>query len=391
MPVKTGLDIFCESGFQQVWGKKFALLCHPASVDSNLTHILDILVDSGNIPDSIFAPEHGFYGSAQDQIGVDSSRHPRYGIQVISLYGETFDSLYPNQEYLKNIDVVLIELQDVGASYYTFVWAAVMVMEIAAKTGTKVIVLDRPNPIGGKIVQGTLQEDDYLSFVGLYPLPIRHGMTIGEILYYVNEEFGVGADLEIVRMKNWSRDMWFDETGLFWVQPSPNMPTLDTATVYPGMCLLEGTNISEGRGTTRPFEIFGAPFIQPYNLCESLSTLQLTGVHFRPIYFSPTFNKYKGTLCGGIQLHITDKEIFNPVRTGIAVVKTCFDLYPGEFKFIPPPYEYENEKLPFDILCGSSCWREMISDHIPLVELLDAFDSPSDEFCSLREKYLIYG
>ncbi|RKZ25279.1 DUF1343 domain-containing protein [bacterium] len=390
MKVKTGLDNLIEMDFSPIQNANIGVLCNASSVDSNLRHIVDVLVDSNNIPKVIFAPEHGLYGYAQDQVGVSSIIHKKYELPIISLYGETFDSLMPKPEDFSALDIVIVDIQDVGSRYYTYVWTASMILEIARATDTKVLVLDRPNPIGGKILEGSVQENDYLSFVGLYPLPIRHGMTVAEILNYVNRYYQIGADIETIPMSGWNRDMWFDETGLLWVMPSPNMPTLNTAEVYPGMCLLEGTNISEGRGTTRPFEIFGAPFVNPYELVEKLELCNLNGVKFRPLFFTPTFNKYAGQICGGAQIHILDRDEFRPVITGFAMIKSIYELYPDKFSFSPPPYEYERNKLPFDILTGSSRWREMILKKAKLSEIEDEFSEQIEKFDRIRRNFLIY-
>ena len=390
MKVKTGLDNLIEMDFSPIQNANIGVLCNASSVDSNLRHIVDVLVDSNNIPKVIFAPEHGLYGYAQDQVGVSSIIHKKYELPIISLYGETFDSLMPKPEDFSALDIVIVDIQDVGSRYYTYVWTASMMLEAARATDTKVLVLDRPNPIGGKILEGSVQENDYLSFVGLYPLPIRHGMTVAEILNYVNRYYQIGADIETIPMSGWNRDMWFDETGLLWVMPSPNMPTLDTAEVYPGMCLLEGTNISEGRGTTRPFEIFGAPFVNPYELVEKLELCNLNGVKFRPLFFTPTFNKYAGQICGGAQIHILDRDEFRPVITGFAMIKSIYELYPDKFSFSPPPYEYERNKLPFDILTGSSRWREMILKKAKLSEIEDEFSEQIEKFDRIRRNFLIY-
>jgi len=390
MKVKTGLDNLIEMDFSPIQNANIGVLCNASSVDSNLRHIVDVLVDSNNIPKVIFAPEHGLYGYAQDQVGVSSLVHNKYKLPIISLYGETFDSLMPKPEDFSALDIVIVDIQDVGSRYYTYVWTASMMLEIARATDTKVLVLDRPNPIGGKILEGSVQENDYLSFVGLYPLPIRHGMTVAEILNYVNRYYQIGADIETIPMSGWNRDMWFDETGLLWVMPSPNMPTLDTAEVYPGMCLLEGTNISEGRGTTKPFEIFGAPFVNPYEFMEKLELCNLNGVKFRPLFFTPTFNKYAGQICGGAQVHILDRDEFRPVITGFAIIKSIYELYPDKFSFSPPPYEYERNKLPFDILTGSSRWREMILKKAELSEIEDEFSEQIEKFDRIRRNFLIY-
>ena len=370
MKFRLGLSKLRDELLSELSNAKVAVLCNQASVDENLTNVVDILAGSRAKLIKIFAPEHGFFGAAQDRIAIKNSTHPKYGIPIISMYGDTADSLMPKKEMLVGLDIVIIDLQDVGARYYTFVWSAALMMKQAAQAGVEIWVLDRPNPISG-IVEGPVQEDSYLSFVGLYPLPIRHGMTIGEILSYIAREYIPQAKLEVILLDGWKRDMWFDDTGLSWVPPSPNMPSLSTAIVYPGMCLLEGTNISEGRGTTRPFEIFGAPWIKSFELCEKLNELKLPGVKFLPWRFTPMFSKYAGQTCDGAMMFVTDRKVFRPVLTAIAIIKTIHELYPEKFKFINPPYEFETEKLPFDILCGTPEIRRMIKGGSKIDEIKD--------------------
>ena len=275
--IKTGLSILRDESISKLHDKNIAVLCHAASVDENYLHIIDILVDGGIIPKRIFAPEHGIFADAQDQAAVNSITHPKYNIPVVSLYGADFASLKSKPEMLSDIDIVIIDLQDIGARYYTFVWTAALLLEVAAETRTAIIITDRPNPINGCHIEGSVQDTEYLSFVGLHPLPIRHGLTIGEIMLYVKQRKQLDVQLDIIPMQHWNRRFWFEDTKLPWVMPSPNMPAVETATVYPGMCLLEGTNLSEGRGTTRPFEIFGAPFIEPYRLCDTVAKFDLPG------------------------------------------------------------------------------------------------------------------
>ena len=392
--VKIGLSLLRDNLIGELYGKKVALLCHSASVDENFKHIIDILVDAGIALEKIFAPEHGLFSAEQDQQTVRNDLHKKYKIPIVSLYGKNFQSLKPKEEELQGIDVVIIDLQDVGARYYTFVWTAFLLIEVAAEMGIEIWILDRPNPITAEIVEGAVQEEEFLSFVGLLPLAIRHGMTIAEILHYGCMAKNLPSP-RIIKMKNYRRDMWFDETGLPWVMPSPNMPTVQTATVYPGMCLLEGTNISEGRGTTKPFEIFGAPFIDPFVLCDKVNSLAaeynfLGGFRLRPIYFIPAFNKFYGKRCGGAQIHIVKREEFNPVIVAFAILKTIIKLYPDEFYFKEPPYEFESVKRPFDILSGSSIWREMLIKNAPLDEFRGMFDEMAGNFEGTRKKFLIY-
>jgi uncharacterized protein YbbC (DUF1343 family) len=276
-------------------------------------------------------------------------RHPRLGIPVHSLYGEHRE---PTHEMLEGLEVLFIDLVDVGARYYTFIWTMLLCLQAAARHGITVVVADRPNPINGTDIEGRPQRQDHLSFVGLHPLPVRHGKTIGELAELFRAERAPGADLVVLPVGNWNRAHYIDETGLPWVMPSPNMPTPDTAVVYPGMCLLEGTNISEGRGTTRPFELFGAPWIDGPKLTESLRALRLPGVHVREAAFEPGFQKHAGQVCRGAQLHVTDRGTFRPVRTGLEIIRTIRDMYPEDFAWKQPPYEYEHEKLPVEILCG---------------------------------------
>ena len=389
MKFRLGLSKLRVELLSELSNAKVAVLCNQASVDENLTNVVDILAGSRAKLIKIFAPEHGFFGAAQDRIAIKNSTHPKYGIPIISMYGDTADSLMPKKEMLLGLDIVIIDLQDVGARYYTFVWSAALMMKQAAQAGVEIWVLDRPNPISG-IVEGPVQEDSYLSFVGLYPLPIRHGMTIGEILSYIAREYIPQAKLEVILLDGWKRDMWFDDTGLSWVPPSPNMPSLSTAIVYPGMCLLEGTNISEGRGTTRPFEIFGAPWIKSFELCEKLNELKLPGVKFIPWRFTPMFSKYAGQTCDGAMTFVTDRKVFRPVLTAIAIIKTIHELYPEKFKFINPPYEFEIEKLPFDILCGTPEIRRMIEGGSKIDEIKDFIDRNAREYQAKLQKYLLY-
>jgi uncharacterized protein YbbC (DUF1343 family) len=342
----------------ELWPKKFhgariGALLHPASVSSEPEHASRILErhdDNLFCLAAFFGPQHGFLGQTQDNmIEWNDYEDPRLHIPVYSLYGEHRE---PTAEMLEALDVLLVDLQDVGARYYTFIWTLYLCMRACEKFEVTVSVLDRPNPINGAMTEGPLLNPNYKSFVGMHPIPIRHGKTIGELAQQFRDEAFPNCELIVLPMKNWEREMWFDQTGLPWVMPSPNMPTLDTATVYPGMCLLEGTNISEGRGTTRPFEIFGAPFIQTETLCRELNALGLPGVFFRENYFQPTFHKFAGELCNGAQLHVVDRNAFRPFHTGIEIIRTLRRFYPKQFRWKQPPYEYEKEKLPIEILLG---------------------------------------
>jgi uncharacterized protein YbbC (DUF1343 family) len=343
---------------RELWPKKFrgarvGALLHPASVSAKLEHASHILEQlNGDLfrLAAFFGPQHGFRGETQDNMAEwKSYGHPRLSIPIYSLYGEDRE---PTAQMLEDVDLLLVDLQDIGARYYTFIWTMYLCMRACEKASVHVLVLDRPNPINGIATEGPTLDSAYRSFVGLHSIPIRHGRTIGELAQQFRDEAFPNCGLSILPMKNWGRAMWFDQTGLRWIMPSPNMPTLDTATVYPGMCLLEGTNISEGRGTTRPFEIFGAPFIDAAVLCRELTNLKLPGVYFRENYLQPTFHKFAGQLCGGAQLHVTDRESFRPFMTGVEIIKCIRKIYGEQFQWKQPPYEYEWKRLPIEILIG---------------------------------------
>jgi len=351
--VELPLDHLDELWPEKFHGARIGALLQPASVSSKLEHASCILERHNSDLfrlSAFFGPQHGFLGQTQDNmVEWKSYEHPRLRIPIYSLYGEHRE---PMAEMLTALDVLLVDLQDVGARYYTFVWTLYLCMRACEKGGITVVVLDRPNPINGTMTEGPLLDPNYKSFVGMHPIPVRHGRTIGELAQQFRNEAFPNCDLTVLPMKHWQRTMWFDETGRQWVMPSPNMPTLDTATVYPGMCLLEATNISEGRGTTRPFEIFGAPFINAETLCQELNALRLPGVFFRENYFQPTFHKFAGELCYGAQLHVSDRNAFRPYHAGVEILRTLRKLYPKQFTWKQPPYEYETEKLPIEILLG---------------------------------------
>jgi uncharacterized protein YbbC (DUF1343 family) len=315
--------------------------------------------------------------------GRDPVRH----LPVYSLYSETRE---PTADMLRGLDVLIIDLQDVGTRIYTYIYTMANCLIGARKHGVNVIVCDRPNPIGGDHVEGPMLMHGFESFVGLYPIPMRHGMTIGELARLFNDHFGIGAALEVVPMEGWRRDMDYDTTGLPWVLPSPNIPTLDSAIVYPGTVLFEGTNISEGRGTTRPFEIVGAPWIPAERFADVMNRLEIPGVRFRPLMFEPTFHKHAGTACGGCQIHVLQRRAFRPVEAGVALTVSFRASDPGHFRWRDPPYEYEREKLPFDILAGSSTLREQIEAGLTAREIARSWEAGVQEFMKIRERFLIY-
>jgi len=369
-------------------GKRIGLIANPTTVDRSLRHGIDLLHGRREVNLAVlFGPEHGLRSTAQDLIEVSDTTDAKTGLPIRSLYGPT---RVPTKEMLAGLDAVVFDIQDVGSRYYTYVWTMAHAMEACARDGIEIIVLDRSNPIGGHLVEGNLIEASHLSFVGLYSLPNRHGMTAGEIARLVNEEYGIDCRLTVIPLEGWRRSQWFDETGLPWVLPSPNMPTLETATVYPGACLFEGTNLSEGRGTTRPFEIMGAPWIDGEKLARELANEDLPGVIFRPLSFEPTFQKFQGMVCGGIQQHVFDRESYRPVRTGYALISWARRLWPDKFSWRPPPYEYELERPAIDILAGNGRLRELIDKDATLSEIESSWQVDLGHFKKVRERYLIY-
>ena len=370
-------------------GARVGVVSNPASVDRAFRHIADrVAAQPGVTVVALFGPQHGFHAAAQDNmVETGHARHPRLGVPVYSLYSDTRE---PTRAMLDGIDVLVIDLQDVGTRVYTYVWTMANCLRAAARAGVRVVVCDRPNPIGGEAVEGPLLDPAYASFVGQLPIPLRHGMTIGELARLFNDEFGIGADLQVSAMQGWSRSMYHDETAAPWVIPSPNLPTLESAIVYPGMVLLEGTMVSEGRGTTRPFELAGAPGIDPEVLAAHLNALDLPGVHFRPATFEPTFQKHAGQVCGGCQLHITGRRAFRPVLTAVAVISACRDALGDRFRWREPPYEYETKRLPIEILAGSGALRRDIEQGRGLDAMASDWDAAGASFAPLRERYLLY-
>lgn len=388
--VRIGLDLFEKKWPLKLKDARVGLLVHPASVNRKLEHAVSLFLKSRKIRlKALFGPQHGIFGETQDNmVEWEGFRDHETGLPVFSLYGHTRK---PEPAMLKDADVMVIDVQDIGSRYYTFIWTMELCMQACHEMNKSMVILDRPNPIGGYMTEGPVLETAYSSFVGRRALPIRHGMTIGEIGNYFRNEFYPSLDFHVISMQGWSRKKWFDETCLPWVMPSPNMPTLDTAMVYPGMCLLEGTNLSEGRGTTRPFEIFGSPFIEPGTLVKKLEEIELPGVVFRPMYFQPTFQKHAGKLCGGAQIHVSDRSRFRPFKTGVGVIKTVHDLYHEHFAWKRPPYEYETKKMPIDILAGTERLRKDIEKGEKLGRMEEWWKEESLEFNrNVRKNYLTY-
>jgi uncharacterized protein YbbC (DUF1343 family) len=370
-------------------GKRIGVVCNPASVDHDLVHVADRIADHpGMTLAAIFGPQHGFRSDVQENmIETGHGRDCARKVPVYSLYSETRE---PTPAMLRDLDVLVVDLQDVGTRIYTYIYTMAYCLSAARKQRLKVIVCDRPNPIGGADVEGPMLVPGFESFVGLYPIPMRHGLTIGELARLFNDHFAIGADLDVVEMSGWRRHMYHDDTDAPWVMPSPNIPTLDTAIAYPGTVLFEGTSASEGRGTTRPFELLGAPGIAPEQFAAALNRLSLPGVVFRPVLFEPTFHKHATRGCGGCQIHVTDRRSFRPVMTGAALVEAFHSAERGEFSFRNPPYEYERIKMPFDILAGSSELREQIDAGRPIGEIARSWEPAVSEFDKLRSRFLLY-
>ena len=398
MRVATGLDVLVSDRLDLLRGRRVGVLCHPASVSSDLVHIVDRLIAAGVRPARLFGPEHGVRGEAQDMVGVDDGRDTRTGIPVTSLYGETFESLTPTAAELEGLDVLVVDLQDVGSRYYTYIWTMALALGAAARSQVAVVVLDRPNPLGGVAIEGGSVQERCTSFVGLGAVPVRHGLTIGEVARLVAAGMPWGGkrfahpldcDLTVVAAQGWRRSMMFADTGLPWVMPSPNMPTPDTALVYPGQCLFEATNLSEGRGTTRPFEIVGAPFLDGHAWAAALAETKPAGVRLRPIVFRPTFHKFARQACGGVQLHITDAAAFRPYRTGVALIAAARKLGGDDFRWRSEPYEFVADPPAIDLLTGSDEVRRAIDAGAAPRDLEALFLPFERAFSELRQPALL--
>ena len=370
-------------------GQRVGLVANPASVDSGFQHFVDFVASlSGVTLAALFGPQHGFQSDVQDNmVETDHARHPMFDVPIYSLYGETRE---PTSAMLSGLDLLVIDLQDVGTRVYTYIHTMTNCLRACAAHRLPVVVCDRPNPVGGTAVEGPMLEPGFESFVGLFPIPLRHGLTIGELASLCNETFGLHATLEVLPIEGWQREMYQDDTGLPWVLPSPNLPTLDSAIVYPGMVLLEGTNLSEGRGTTRPFELAGAPWLEARRLADALNGLGLPGVYCRPVEFQPTFQKHAGQTCGGCQVHVTDRTAFRPILTAVALLQCCRQQAPDHFAWRQPPYEYETIIPPIDILYGSDQLRRQLDDEVPHTAIANGWTAGLDAFRPLRERYLLY-
>jgi uncharacterized protein YbbC (DUF1343 family) len=386
-PVRTGLQRLLDGDAEHLRGAATGLVVHPASVTADLVHAPDALLSAGFRLRALFGPQHGALGEKQDNmIESDHATDARTGLAVHSLYSEVRK---PTPEMLDGLDAVLFDLQDVGVRVYTFVWTMALAMEACAEAGVKFVVLDRPNPIGGE-VEGPMLREGFESFVGLHPIPLRHGLTCGELARWLVAERGIACDLEVVECEGWHRDMRWSDTGLPFVLPSPNLPTVESCAVYPGMVLVEGTDLSEGRGTTKPFELVGAPYLEAHPLAEALNGHELAGVRFRASSFEPTFQKHAGAVCGGVQLHVTDPAVFQPVRAAVALFRAAKDLAPDDFGWRPPPYEYEETLMPIDILWGHDGLRLGIERGDSVDQILEGTAAEAEAFAHAVAPYVLY-
>lgn len=380
--MRTGLDVLRDRQFAPLRGRRVGLVCHPASVDRHLCHAADLFATASGVTlAALFGPEHGFAGTAQDLIGVGDSAEG--ALRIHSLYGATVDSLRPTAEQLRGLDALVIDLQDVGARYYTFQATMLYCMEACAANGVAMVVLDRPNPLG-HAVEGPALKSGFESFVGPHNVATRHGMTVGQLARFYQKHRVPGVQLEVIDCDGLRPEWFFDETGLPWVLPSPNMPTLDTAIVYPGMCLIEGTNLSEGRGTTRPFELIGAPWLSPREVAKRLQAESLPAVEFRPAWFRPTFQKFAGRECGGVQLHVTERETFCPVRTGLAVLAVLRELSGTRFAWRTEEYEFVSDRPAIDLLFGSSRERLALEAGASWRDVAKAWEAEERAFGAAR-------
>jgi uncharacterized protein YbbC (DUF1343 family) len=388
-PVKIGLEKILDEQIELLANKRVGLICNQSSVNRQYEHAADLFYEHPQIElAALFGPQHGVRGDVQDNMVETSHTTDKHtNLPVFSLYSETRE---PTEQMLRNLDALVFDLQDVGCRVYTFIYTMANAMRVCARYEKEFIVLDRPNPVNGREVEGNVLETGHESFVGLYPIPMRHGLTVGELARLFNKEYNINCDLKVVAMDGWGRELYLDETDAPWVMPSPNMPTVETAVVFPATVYFEGTQVSEGRGTTRPFEIVGAPYIDARCYKNSLTLLKLPGVIFRETNFLPTFQKHQGEVCGGVSLHVTDRNLFKPVITGIAMVKTIYESYRNEFKWKSTPYEYVFDRNPFDVIAGTTRTRQQIESGTSLNEIASSWENDLEKFNGIRKSYFLY-
>jgi uncharacterized protein YbbC (DUF1343 family) len=387
--VQTGLERFLESPPAWVANARLGLLCNAASVDRKLNHARRLI--QHHFPDklsALYSPQHGFFAEKQDNM-IESADifDSDSNIPIFSLYGKT---RIPTEKMFRLIDTLLVDLQDVGTRVYTFIYTLSYCLEAAKAFNKKVVVLDRPNPINGLVMEGNCLEPDWCSFVGRYPLPMRHAMTIGELARLFNKRFDIGCDLEVIAMKGWRRSMFFQQTGLPWVPPSPNLPRPVSATVYPGQVVWEGTNVSEGRGTTLPFELFGAPFIIPERILSTVGAESIPGIILRQVVFEPTANKWQSQPCRGFQIHVTEPGIFRPYETGLRLLQAVILHHKKEFRWKQPPYEYETERLPIDLIIGDRKIRERLENLESIDQIVESWQTKLNKFADISRAFYLY-
>jgi uncharacterized protein YbbC (DUF1343 family) len=387
--LKTGLDRLLAAP-EALAGKLYGLLAHGASLTRDARPIHRALSGSASPPAALFGPEHGFYGIEQDMVAAESGRDPWTGLPVVSLYGDCEHTLRPAPEAFAGLDLLVIDLQDVGSRYYTYAATAVWAAEVALAAGCEVWVLDRPNPLGGEVVEGNLQCPGFASFVGAFQLPVRHGLTLGELVRLEARRRAWPDGWKVWEMEGWRRGMRWEETGLPWVAPSPNMPTPATALVYPGGCLVEATELSEGRGTTRPFQLTGAPGLDPVRLADALTVLQLPGAAWVPTYFKPQFQKHRGEVCGGVELVVTDPAAFRSYRTGVELLAAVHRLAPDVFAWRAAPYEFVLDRPAIDLLTGGSEYREAVEAGADLAAWIATWEADEKSFRAERGEILLY-
>lgn len=397
--MRTGLEVLLDDAprLNALSGARVAVACNHTAVNARLDHLVDLLPAHGVHPRRIFTPEHGLHATAQDMITVEDEHHLMSGAaapEIVSLYGQTAASLRPRPEQLADIDVLLFDIQDIGSRYYTYQATLGYMMEVAATTGTKVVVLDRPNPIDGVTLEGNLVQPGYESFVSAYPLAVRHGMTMGELGRYFRDSCGIAASLEVVPCQGWDARRRFEATGLPWVFPSPNMPMVETALIYPGMCLIEGTNLSEGRGTTRPFHLVGAPFLDAAKLTrlcrDGALDAGLEGVAFRAATFEPRFQKFAGQVCHGVEIVVTDADALEAFLLGLVVLEAAMRAAPAHFAWRTETYEFVDNPIAIDLLCGSNEARVGLMSRIPPRTLVSGWMPQRLEWEQRRAAALIY-
>ncbi len=388
-PIHTGLDRIRQGEWKRLKGYRLGLLANQASLDGRLNTAAEVIdrLFPGQLK-ALFGPQHGYGGEDQDNmVETAHARDESLNIPILSLYSDTRE---PRPDMFELIDMLIIDLQDVGTRVYTFASTMLNCLRAAAKQGKKVLVLDRPNPLGGEVVEGNLLRSGLYSFVGPYSLPMRHGLTMGEMARVFNNEFGLDCELEIMPMEGWRREMLWHETGLRWIMPSPNMPFPETALVYPGQVIWEGTNLSEGRGTCRPFEIFGAPFVDTRAVKQELEPEFIEGCYLQEYLFRPTFHKWVGRICRGFMIHVLDPHIYQPYLTSIALLRAVMEIHRDDFEWKRPPYEYENKKKPIDIIMGDSSLRHDLRVGVPLSIIKEKWQADLASFVSWRRAYLIY-